>query len=185
MESRRYAGDFSCDDCRKKRLTAASFSMSMATKKRRHPSASLRCLDCVASLAASERAQACSASECDNASPMTCSACEKSLPQSRFSGKQRRKDKPRCADCVTKAEEKEALEIAKVKDKKLEDAREVVQHLPAGASAAERLKALAAETAAEAESVTGLKPVKCLGGRRGRGGRSRGMRGFGSGSFGP
>jgi Stc1 domain len=181
MALRHYAGDFDCSDCRRKRLTAAYFSKSMANKKRSDPSAQLRCLDCVVKLAESERQAALRRSEISSSTPdsagdnLTCSVCSEVLPQLSFSGSQRRKGvDARCMRCIAEGEEAERKKSEEDKAGALRAAQDGSTNLGPNASAMERLVAASTETAEEANFVTGLKPVKL--GRRGRGGswRSRG-----------
>lgn len=181
MSLRQYAGDFDCSECRQKRLTAASFSKSMANKKRMNPDALLKCLECVAKAAAAERNAAqersvkASAAAGEAEAIVNCVSCGSELPVSSFSASQRRKsDGARCMPCVSEAEEKEKQKNEAGKSESLKTAQESYEQLGANASASERLLAAARETAEEANFVTGLKPVKL--GRRGRGGswRSRG-----------
>lgn len=185
MSLRSYAGDFECSVCSRKRLTAASFSKSMANKKRSNPGAPLKCLECVEKAAVAERNAALRRSE--NAASVAgeeevilkCKVCEKDLPVTSFSASQRRKtDGARCTPCVTDSETLERQKNEETKAQSLKTAQESYEKLGANASAAERLLAAASETAEEAKFVTGLKPVKL--GRRGRGSwRSRGRgRGF-------
>lgn len=199
MASRNWAGDFECCDCRRKRLTAASFSKSMANKRRADPYALIRCLECVAKRAQEERAAAlaksnAAANSCDTNSPdspadaqsLQCSACQRDLPLSSFSAKQRRKQAgARCSECVTTAEAEERIKNSQASVDALRNAQES-SIAAAGGSARDRLAAAANETAEEASFVTGLKPVKLGRGRgswrsraRGRG-ASRQGRGRGS-----
>lgn len=186
MALRSYAGDFECSVCRQKRLTAASFSKSMANKKRANPGASLKCLECVEKAAVAERHAAQQRSENaastagEDEAVLKCKLCERDLPMSSFSASQRRKsDGARCTPCVSDTEKIERRKNEESKAQSLKNAQDSCEQLGANASAAERLLAAASETAEEANFVTGLKPVKL--GRRGRGGswRSRG-RGRGS-----
>lgn len=188
MSLRSYAGDFDCSVCRQKRLTAASFSKSMANKKRANPGAPLKCLECVEKAAvaernaAQERSENAGAAAVEEEAVVKCKGCEKDLPMSSFSASQRRKtDGARCIPCVSDTEKRERQKVLESKAQSLETAQKSYEQLGANASAAERLLAAAAETAEEAKFVTGLKPVKL--GRRGRGGswRNRG-RGRGSSS---
>ncbi len=109
---------------------------------------------------------------------LTCAACSKALPPSSFSGSQRNKimrSKPgRCLSCVAAAEAAEAQ--ASVDKKAAERAAlEKQAKMRGAAGVAGRLALAAAETAAEAEIVTG---IKAKGNRRrargGGGGRWRG-----------
>lgn len=191
MASQNWAGDFDCGDCRQKRLTAASFSKSMANRKRADPSAPLRCLECVAKRAEEERAVAVAKSRATDISDdvdhsssveyLRCSACNRDLTPTAFSAKQRRKETgARCSECITKAEAAERAKLSQASKEELCTAQKA-SSAAKGGSAVERLMASANETAVEASIVTGLKPVKLGRGRgswraraRGRGGSVRG-----------
>jgi hypothetical protein len=172
MSSRQYAGDFECADCRRKRLTAASFSKSMANKRRSNPAAPLRCLECVAKLAEEERLAslersraALAQTEGPDEVPVECSRCARALPPASFSAKQRRREAgARCSECIASAEAAERERTGQLGADALKAAQEASEALPPTASGMERLEAAAAETAQEATFVTGLQPVK-LGGR--------------------
>jgi Stc1 domain len=187
-----YAGDFECSLCRRKRLTAASFSKSMAAKYRADPSALIKCIDCVASqkeqecrIAAEKAASLCTSSATgdqvvafpDQAESRECCACQRALPATSFSAKQRRKavEESRCTECVAarEAEDMRAGSIRKLQA--LQTAQEHAQDGNSGPNC-EKLHVLTAESAAEAEYVTGLKPIRI---GRGRGGswRARGRAG--------
>lgn len=181
MALRQYAGDFDCSECSQKRLTASSFSKSMVNKKRSDANALMRCLECVAKVAAAERQAAlersrnASAIPDDVDTPLECKACARELPHTSFSVSQRRKgDNGRCTSCIVEAEESEQLKILEGNVQALKAAQDRHVQLDSNASGTERLLAAASETAEEAKFVTGLNPVKL--GRRGRGGswRARG-----------
>lgn len=115
-----------------------------------------------------------------------CSICKKKQPSTSFTNNQARKpDSARkCRDCCAKLDAAEAENCKAAREKKLADAQSAAAaaaKMPKGAAGtAARLKAASAECAAEAEQVTGLKPLVGAG-KRGRGGRGRGTwRGRGS-----
>lgn len=117
---------------------------------------------------------------------LSCSICKKNQPSTSFTNNQARKpDSARkCRDCCAKLDAAEAEKGKAAREKKITDAQSAAAaaaKMPKGAvGAAARLKAASAECAAEAEQVTGLKPLVGAG-KRGRGGRGRGTwRGRGS-----
>ena len=194
-----WAGDYDCSVCRRKRLTASEFSKKMQEKHRADPKAALKCKQCVDKAAQAERDA--SAAKAAKAAPAStgasasagdgdgagagaashvCSACEKALPASAFNKTQLSKGegKQRCRECVTSAEQAEASGAAARQAEALRDAKTAAKRADAVGSTAEKLKANAALAAAEAELVTGLKPIVLGRGRsRGRGaGRGRGVR---------
>lgn len=202
MSSRHYAGDFECVDCRRKRLTAASFSKTMANKKRSNPDAPLRCLECVAKRAEEERAAAVEKSlkaasiqssgedgGQGDGELLECSACKQNLAVTSFSSKQRRKETgARCNTCIATSEATERSRVEKAKLEKLQEAQGEAA-AAAGGTAISRVHAAANETAEEARFVTGLKPVKLGRGRgswraraRGQSSRGRGRGAIGRGS---
>lgn len=117
---------------------------------------------------------------------LLCSVCEQKQPPTCFTNTQARKpDSARkCRNCSAKLESAEAANSKAIREAKMADAQTAAAaaaKMPKGAAgAAARLKAASAECAAEAEKVTGLKPLVGAG-KRGRGGRGRGSwRGRGS-----
>lgn len=109
-----------------------------------------------------------------------CASCKQSLPATSFNKNQLRNKGPgkqRCQNCVSASEAKEASEAAVAQQRKLHDLRRGTAHANVTGTAADRLKAASAECAAEAELVTGLKPIvigRGRGGPNGWRGRSRG-----------
>lgn len=111
---------------------------------------------------------------------LECAACGRSQPPSRFTKTQARKALDarsgkgaggRCRSCVEKAESDEIKALEARREAELQATRAaVIAADSAGASPLMRLQAAAAETAAEAERVTGLKPERGAG-KRGRGAR--------------
>eukprot|EP00912_Choanoflagellata_sp_UC4_P001907 UC4_evm7s1221 len=178
-----WAGDFTCFECRRKRLTASAFSKSMVNKRLKNPDAKIKCKECVQKEAEAERAAAVarSASEVyssDIPEFYICTKCEKTLPTYNFSRGQLSKKKSgnqRCKNCIDKAQQKERDSAAQKSLERLEDARKISE-ATGSSKTLDALAALSVETATEAELVTGLKPVT-LGRGRGRRGRGRGARG--------
>jgi hypothetical protein len=187
-----YAGDFECVVCRCKRLTAASFSKTMVEKRRKNPAALIKCVDCVMKLAADEARAAAvkAAAPCSDPTTETdttisdegvamkeCSSCHLSLSIASFSGKQRRKgdEVARCLTCVAAAESEELQAGRARKSQALHEAQERA-NLGESTSAIDRVRAAADECAAEAEFITGLKPI-LLGRGRGKSWRGRGRAG--------
>jgi hypothetical protein len=187
-----YAGDFGCGACHRKRLTAASFSKSMAAKYRADPSALIKCIDCVAlqteqecRIAAEKAASLCTPSTTgdqvvafpDQAESRECCACQCSLPPTSFSAKQRRKcvGESRCTECVAAREAEDVRAGSIRRSQALQTAQGIAQDANSG-SQCQKLHVLTEESAAEAEYVTGLKPIRI---GRGRGGswRARGRAG--------
>ena len=188
----KWAGDFSCSTCGRKRLIAADFSKKQLEKRSKDLSASIKCKQCVESEAQTERAEAAARAAqkaaTANGSPMDvsdpaadaatsssseemlmCSSCKLSLRAGAFSRAQTFKgDKRRCLECVSKAEQSEASAASARRDEELEAARKALKEVEAkGGSALEVAKAFAKVSALEGQKVTGLKPV-VLGRGRGR-----------------
>lgn len=195
----RWAGDFSCSECGRKRLTAAEFSKRSVQKRRANPEAAIKCKTCVAKGIAAEQEAASSKPATTTstsgsggggggnsalaATEYVCSACGKSLPAVEYSGSQLHvkklaANKQRCRGCVADANAREAEEAQANRQAGLTAAREATRALPKSSSAGETLAALSRESAAEAQLVTGLSPIQLGSGR----GRSRGRgRGRGAG----
>ena len=180
---RRSAGDFVCaGPCGRKRLPA-----SASARRRPAAIAGVRaekngekralCKECVARSERETAAAAAAAVSTEDvstgeaASMLHCSACSRDLPASSFSKSQKTKisrDKPgRCLVCVEKAEEQELQQSA---EKRAAATKALASKVSkgGGSSVASRLALACAETAAEAETITGLKP-KLASGRRRRG----------------
>ncbi len=173
----KWAGDFDCSSCRRKRLTATEFSQNQIKSK---PRDQLVCKTCVSEREAKERAAAAakagaaaapaaadsqssssSSSSPSPAAPLVCSACQQSLPPSSFNFNQLKKnEKRKCKDCVESSVASDEAAVAATSAKKLEDARERVNKAEAGGSAAEKLAASMALASLEGEMVTGLRPMK-------------------------
>ena len=174
-----WAGDFDCSVCRRKRLTASEFSKKMQEKKRAGKT-DLKCKQCVTAAEKVERAAAVAktatssttaSSAVATADSLPCGACGTARPESAYSKPQLKKgDKRRCGACIESADAADAASKDQKANATLKDAQRAAKLADATGSVVEKLRANAALAAAEAELVTGLKPI-CLG--RGRG-RSRG-----------
>ncbi len=103
---------------------------------------------------------------------LLCSICKQEHPLTSFSNTQARKpdDARKCRECSAAAEAMEAAQVSAGRRAKMKDAQTVAaaaEGMSTGkASAAARLHAAASECAAEAELVTGLKPLVGAGKRR-------------------
>jgi hypothetical protein len=193
---RKSAGDFACEACGKKRLTAMSFSKSQVKKMLAQHKAGGellgRCLECQAaepepepepSPAGPPREGSAAAAE-----SLRCTECKADKPPTEYSRKMltRPKEKRRCKACVDKTQ---AAEQAK---KAAKDAANPPKSSGVGGASvfgtgaarggdakANAFRAAMEETAAEAQAVTGISV------KRGRGGGGRGRgRGRGGSRFG-
>jgi len=153
--SSQWSGNFDCSGpCRRKRLVGEEFSKKAMEKYRREGKA-LKCKQCVAAAEAAERkaaqdraeakAKACGAdsgetkvkggsmasggdgASCASSpqSPVTCAACQQSLPPSSYNRNQLSKPpgKARCRSCVEEAVAKEAEAVKSTKQNRLEKAQ--------------------------------------------------------------
>ena len=180
-----WAGAFDCSVCRRKRLIAAEFSKAQITKHRANDSTPLKCKSCVEAESAKERANAVAApapvlAGASEGAPAgsealhACAACAQDLPESAFTKNAFKKGagKRRCQKCVEAAEGVTKGEGAAAQEQKMATLKAKVE---AAATPAERAAAMSALAAAEAEVVTGLKPVVLgKGGRGGKGGKGKG-----------
>uniref|UniRef100_A0A6U1C738 Stc1 domain-containing protein n=1 Tax=Rhizochromulina marina TaxID=1034831 RepID=A0A6U1C738_9STRA len=181
-----WAGDFECSRCRRKRLIAAEFSRAQLDKARKAQGGviPLTCKRCVEADQASERAAAAAQTHAMPAAGEDelheCAACKERLPALRFNKNQLRKKGPgkqRCQACVEAAEASASSAAGDAKREKLAGLRQDAKRAEAVGSAVDKAVAAAAECAAEAELVTGLKPMvlgRGRGRRRGRGSSGRG-----------
>jgi len=183
----RWAGNFDCSVCGRKRLIGSEFSRK-ALERHKKNGTSLKCKKCVSDEQTNERVNAMKKAEASKNKSNSigdattdeksvCSSCMQSLSASLFNRNQLSKgDRKRCRSCVEKSLVAEKEEMSKTKADKITKAKEKVQAAISSGSAIERVKAEAELCALEAERVTGLKPV-CLGRGKGRGrssGRGRG-----------
>lgn len=176
----KWAGNFDCAVCRRKRLMAAEFSKS-ALEKHRKTGQVLRCKQCTTKQEEEQRAKPNSNNNDgqDSNKKRTCAGpCQKILPKDSYNRNQWAKPegKSRCRGCVERAIQEEAAQQKTAKDDKLENARKKVQDFKSSKKATPQ-EILAAESelaAMEAQKVTGLAPIRL-------GGRGRGMRSYGRG----
>ncbi len=189
---RRSAGDFSCSGpCRRKRLPASAFSKTQARKAiagvrtSAHGEKRALCKQCVEEASVQTASSATLSVARDQGGPddagtdqLHCAACDRDLPAASFSKSQKTRitrDKPgRCLACVEAAEEAELQHSA---DKRAAEASALAATIKksgsrGGSGVAARLALACAETAAEAETITGLTAKKSNRGRRRRGGGS-------------
>ena len=185
----KWAGNFDCSVCRRKRLVGEEFSKK-ALDAHRKTGKPLKCKKCVQELEEKERAAAAAKRAAAPAvaggggETLKCKACEKNLNASHYNKNQWSKGegKARCRKCVEQALEDEKKSQETSTATKLQAAKDKVAQAQAGGNAQAILKAESELAALEAEKVTGLKPVKMSrggGGRgrgRGRSGRGRGRR---------
>lgn len=186
----KWAGNFDCDFCRRKRLVGDEFSKK-ALEKYRKTGGKLKCKQCTQQqeekerqAAAAKRAAAGPAQEAaSGGETLACKSCEKELTANEFNKNQWSKGagKARCRGCVEKALEDEKNQQESAKASKLQAAKDKVTQATASGNASAILKAESELAALEAEKVTGLKPVRMNRGSGGRGGRGRGGRGPGRG----
>lgn len=198
----KWAGNFDCSVCRRKRLMAVEFSKSALDRHRSagHP---LRCKPCTAAQELQERMKAqekksiaVAASPATNdgnaeagkEEPRRASSsseefrlcegsCQAVLPQSSYNRNQwaKGKGKSRCRSCVQQSIDDEAKQHQRAKEDKIEAAREKVKNLKQSKTSTPQqiLQAESEISALEAEMVTGLKPVKMSGRGGGRWGRGQ------------
>jgi hypothetical protein len=194
----KWAGNYDCSICRRKRLVGSEFSKKSLDKYRKsngtHP---LKCKKCVAETESKERGLAASKREASAGSsslknnngsdadvPVTCGSCKKKLLPSFYNKNQLSKGegKGRCRSCVEDSIANEAKSLKDAKEDKIARAKEKVRLAEKRGNVAATVKAEAELAALEAEIVTGLKPVVLGRGKKGysrgggRGGRGRGTR---------
>lgn len=171
----KWAGQFDCTVCRRKRLMAAEFSKK-ALEKHRQQGTPLKCKACVEASQKEEQAAAASKrqSDANDKEERACATCKKELPASEYNRNQWSKGegKARCRSCVEQAVAAEAASSQQSKQAAITKAREDVARAKATGKSSEILRAESVLSALEAEQVTGLKPVRMSG--RGGGGRGRG-----------
>ena len=186
----KWAGNFDCTVCRRKRLMAEEFSKSSLEKYRKTGQA-LRCKQCTAkreqekrAAAAREKADTVKSVTVDDDrdetnEKRTCAGpCHNSLSKDAYNRNQWSKPegKSRCRECVEIAVKEESKQQNSKKEDKIEDAQKKIANLRLSkTTTAQQIVAAESELAAiEAEKVTGLKPIKL-------GGRGRGTRRYGGG----
>lgn len=188
--TQKWAGEFVCSVCRRKRLTAAEFSKKAIEKHRKEPDAPMKCKTCVEAAAQQERDVAASKTAASVAAVPAgeglsegheCSSCKNALRATAFSRSNLSKGpgKQRCLECVAEAEKANVTAGDAAFREKLAAAKAAAAKAEASGSVAEKLATSTAVAAIEAQRVTGLKPVVL-----GRGGRGRGRHGgrFGRGA---
>lgn len=177
----KWAGNFDCDFCRRKRLTGDEFSKK-ALEKYRKTGGKLKCKLCVQQQEEEERKAAAAkrsafVPEGSEGETIKCKSCEKSLDAPHFNKNQWSKGEgnARCRVCVEKSLEEEKRQQENSQASKLQAAKDKVVEAKASGNAQAILKAESELSALEAEKVTGLKPQRMgRGGGRGRGSRGRG-----------
>jgi hypothetical protein len=183
----KWAGQFDCSVCRRKRLTAEEFSKTALEKYRSAAAAPLKCKRCVGQALQGEQEAA--AHRRDTAGDdvaqtsileeRVCASCSSNLGANEYNRNQWSKGvgKSRCRACVEKAIADDELMVKESKQKVLDNARKALANARATGNAPAIVQAESVLSALEAEQVTGLKPVKMGGrgrGRAGRGGQGRG-----------
>ena len=175
----KWAGDFDCSVCRRKRLIASEFSQNQIKSK---PKDQLTCKQCVADREKAERDAAAakltaaaaaaalpaaasgastSPAAADALAPLLCSGCSLSFPSSVYNFNQLKKnDRRKCKSCVDAVVASDVASVASASQSKLEDAKERVRKSEAGGNVAEKLAASMALANLEGEAVTGLKPIR-------------------------
>lgn len=177
----KWAGNFDCSICRRKRLIGSEFSKK-ALERYRKSGGPLKCKTCTAAQEEKEREAAARKIELDVSSepkdPVICSSCKKSLDPSQFNRNQlSKKEKARCRECVENAILQEEKNRKSCTDEKLSSLRSKVEQMKVSGNIAGLVQAESELSAMEAERVTGLKPQVL-----GRGGRGR-YRGRGRGKL--
>ncbi len=155
----KWAGDFECSSCRRKRLIAAEFSSAMIAKFRADGGA-IRCKACVASDASQDRVAAEVSALKDTGEIFECAACSKALTSTAFNKNQLKKGaSKRCKGCVDSAEAASAAQSSEAQLSSLAQLEKAAKDAEASGSALQRATTAAALAAAEAKLVTGLKPI--------------------------
>lgn len=187
----KWAGNFDCSICRRKRLVGSEFS-GKALEKFRKLGSALKCKKCVTEQETKEREAAAkrraALETSDTGSPCTethtCSSCKKSLPQTDFNRNQlAKKEKARCRKCVEKATQNEEAGRKSSREDKISDLKKKIEQMNLKGNVKEKVRLESELSALEAEHVTGLKPIKMSSAGRGnwraRAGRGRGGGGRG------
>lgn len=171
----KWAGNFDCSICRRKRLVGSEFS-SKALEKYRKSGSALKCKKCVSEQETKEREAAAkrrasletsgTGSLCNET--YTCASCKKSLPQADFNRNQlAKKEKARCRKCVEKAIQNEEAGRKSSREDKISDLKKKIDQMNLKGNIREKVRLESELSALEAEHVTGLKPIKM--GSAGRG----------------
>ena len=186
----KWAGNFDCDFCRRKRLMGNEFSKTALTKYRKH-GGRLKCKQCVQQAEENERKVAAEKrhaqgstdqdpqngeqqKEVEEDSTRECSNCKVIKPYSEYNRNQWNKGetKSRCRVCVEQSIQDETNQQTQLKESKLHQAKLNVEKAQQSGNVQAILKAESELSSLEAELVTGLKPIKLS--SSGRGGRGRG-----------
>lgn len=175
----KWAGNFDCSICRRKRLLGSEFSKK-ALERFRKSGGPLKCKTCTAAQEEKEREIAARKIKIETPSepkdPVICASCKKSLDPSRFNRNQlSKKEKARCRECVENAIREEEKSRKSCVDEKLSSLRSQIEKMKVSGDIAGLVQAESQLSAMEAEMVTGLKPRVLGRGVRGRyRGRGRG-----------
>ena len=185
----KWAGNFDCDFCRRKRLMGNEFSKTALTKYRKH-GGRLKCKQCVQQTEEHERkvagekrhAQGSTDQDQQKAeedSTRECSNCKVIKQYSDYNRNQWNKGetKSRCRVCVEQSVQNETKQQTQLKESKLHQAKLNVEKAQQSGNVQAILKAESELSSLEAELVTGLKPIKLSSsgrGSRGGGGGGRG-----------
>jgi len=200
----KWAGNLECTGpCRRKRLTADEFSKTALEKHRRAGGGGpIKCKQCVAAAerqereaAAAKRQQQATATSStattknndngDTSGPeetrVCAGACRTEQSRTAYNNNQWNKGPgaSRCRACVEQALVDERATQETAKSAKLQAAQQEVERAQKSGNAAAILKAESVLSALQAETVTGLKPVRMNRGRGRGGGRGRGRGGRG------
>lgn len=170
----KWAGNYDCSICRRKRLMAEEFSKK-AIDRFNKEGVPLRCKTCLSEQETKERRNAASVAVTNET--RECAKCMKVLDSSYFNKNQWNKGegKSRCKQCVEQAIKEEEEQNRAKKSDSIAKAKEEVEKAKANGNPLAILKAESVLSSVEAEKVTGLKPVRMNRGGRGRG-RGRGRR---------
>jgi len=166
----KWAGNFDCSVCRRKRLTGDQFS-NKALERYRKQGGPLKCIQCVEAAQAAEREAAASKKGAAlEGEQRICVACQKTLDYSAYNRNQWSKGegKSRCRTCVEESLQAESSKSKDAKEQKIKEAKEAVKNAKTSRDTKAILEAESVLSSLEAEKVTGLKPVK-MGRGRGRG----------------
>eukprot|EP00614_Pseudopedinella_elastica_P024107 CAMPEP_0172624150 /NCGR_PEP_ID=MMETSP1068-20121228/134186_1 /TAXON_ID=35684 /ORGANISM="Pseudopedinella elastica, Strain CCMP716" /LENGTH=138 /DNA_ID=CAMNT_0013432975 /DNA_START=15 /DNA_END=428 /DNA_ORIENTATION=- len=133
----------------------------MVAKHRKDSAAPLKCSACVSGEADAEKERAVSKSDSAPDVFFECAECLKQLPGSSFNKNQLKKGKGkhRCRACVETAESASKDSSAEERKRNLAELKENARVVEVRGTPAEKAVAASRLAAAEAEYVTGLKPV--------------------------
>lgn len=190
VTTEKWAGQFDCSVCKRKRLVGSEFSKK-ALERYRKSGGALKCKSCTTAQEEQERLLAAEAAAAkkqtsdgtgrpsDRASissedhhhhRVTCSRCKKSLPATDFNRNQlAKKEKARCRTCVEKAIQEEEQSRSTVREMKIKELKEKLQAMNLKGDVKGKLQYESELSALEAEHVTGLKPILMGSSRRSRG----------------